>query len=1150
MSLSPLCKSQFRQNDRSRGEHVRHLVEIQTVTANEAVALVEGSHSEEYVVSIDYSLLADEMLGASCECMRFLDGYFCKHIWASIRELDDSGYSPALYDAKRLLLFEADTSPADTAHNRTNAPTSSDFANMIQEPVGPQEPRRNRRTSGRREPQWKSTLQQIASRKAKSPNPTGIPRETFQEELVETQYWFVLSIADVATERAFRVVLMESKRKKNRDWSRPVAAEISPKSVAKTVSPEEQIVFSLLKPIREAGRYVSYYQEETFRFFEPAEALLDESLAALHATGRFAWKLGQARHFEDAKPIDSIDCGPQWNVALCVAASRDSRTQLTVKLELRRDSQTIPISSVMWASESGCALVQKSDRPTDGAPPEGGTNGSTLDHPADDGADIETQMIKIVPQQAATIRAWQKAEEIKVPRRSVKTLLEQLARTHGEIDLEIEESIGVSQSLGTVEARCLLKQSERWQANFQATLLASYADRDFSFDSASIWWWDAKAKVVRRRDREAESRFLSQLPTEEFELVSNSWESDLGVSRKAFIQVVEKMQAAGWNVVADGAALRVATDFNIEVTTGIDWFDVDAGVDFDGVNASLPELLSAMRSGKNMILLDDGSFGMLPEAWLNRFVGLEASGEVEGNAIRFNRTQALLLDAMLAEQGEVKRDRSFTDFCQKLKSFEGVSPSDPPVTFSGTLREYQKLGLGWFRFLEEFRFGGCLADDMGLGKTIQVLALLEQRRKQRVKRGEKRKPSLVVVPKSLVFNWIDEASRFTPKLSLLNYTGTDRADRLADADAKKRNKPHLLVTTYGTMRNDVAMLREREFDYVILDEAQAIKNPKSLSAKAARLLRGDHRLAMTGTPVENHLGDLWSLFDFLNPGMLGPCVRGKLSQQSDEEDRRRLEQVSESLRPFILRRTKQQVLPELPDKVEQTLSCEMGDEQRRLYDQIRDHYRLHLAKKVKEVGLKRSKFHVLEALLRLRQAACDPRLVNPECGVTGAKIESLLQQLEEVITEGHKVLVFSQFTSLLGLVRDEVKLRGWDHEYLDGKTRKRAEKVKRFQEDRDCPLFLISLKAGGNGLNLTAADYVFVLDPWWNPAVEAQAIDRAHRIGQTQSVIAYRMICVNSVEEKIIDLQESKRDLADAIVSQDKSLISELTSDDLTQLLG
>jgi SNF2 family DNA or RNA helicase len=428
-----------------------------------------------------------------------------------------------------------------------------------------------------------------------------------------------------------------------------------------------------------------------------------------------------------------------------------------------------------------------------------------------------------------------------------------------------------------------------------------------------------------------------------------------------------------------------------------------------------------------------------------------------------------------------------------------------------------------------------------------VLALLESRRAQPGDNGHARKPSLVVVPKSLVFNWIEEAQRFTPQLRVLDYTGLDRAGRLEEFD-----QYDLIVTTYGILRRDIVRLKDVPFDYAILDESQAIKNANSQAAKASRLLRADHRLAMTGTPVENHLGELWSLFEFLNPGMLGRSgAFDSLAKQVRGGDDTAVSTLARGLRPFLLRRTKGQVLTELPAKTEQTLFCEMEPKQRKLYDELREYYRASLSQRVSEIGLKRAKIHVLEALLRLRQAACHPGLIDQQrAGEPSAKLEALLDQIAEVVDEGHKALVFSQFTSLLAIVRQRLDKSGIVYEYLDGQTRQRDVRVKRFQEDAKCPLFLISLKAGGHGLNLTAADYVYILDPWWNPAVEAQAIDRTHRIGQTRRVFAYRLICRDTVEEKILELQREKRELADAIVSADNSLISGLTADDLQMLLS
>jgi SNF2 family DNA or RNA helicase len=417
-------------------------------------------------------------------------------------------------------------------------------------------------------------------------------------------------------------------------------------------------------------------------------------------------------------------------------------------------------------------------------------------------------------------------------------------------------------------------------------------------------------------------------------------------------------------------------------------------------------------------------------------------------------------------------------------------------------------------------------------------------------------PSLVVVPRSLIFNWQQEAARFTPNLRLLIHTGTERTKGSAHFE-----KYDLILTTYGTLRRDAVHFQNFEFDFVILDEAQAIKNAKTESAKAARLLKGKHRLALSGTPVENHLGELWSLFEFLNPGMLGAASVFQLSTsgaRTPDEEMRKL--LSRALRPFLLRRTKQQVAKELPEKLEQTIYCEMEDTQRRQYNELRDYYRASLLKEIESVGIKRAKIQILEALLRLRQVACHPALIkNSETldkanGNTedeaSAKLSVLIPQLGEVTDEGHKALVFSQFTSFLSIVRRQLDREGIGYEYLDGKTRDRQAPVERFQNDPDCKLFLISLKAGGQGLNLTAAEYVFLLDPWWNPAVEAQAIDRAHRIGQSRRVFAYRLITRDTVEEKVLALQATKRELADAIINEDNSVLRNITGDDLMLLLS
>jgi SNF2 family DNA or RNA helicase len=361
----------------------------------------------------------------------------------------------------------------------------------------------------------------------------------------------------------------------------------------------------------------------------------------------------------------------------------------------------------------------------------------------------------------------------------------------------------------------------------------------------------------------------------------------------------------------------------------------------------------------------------------------------------------------------------------------------------------------------------------------------------------------------------------------------------------------VILTTYGTLRRDVAHLTGFRFDYAILDEAQAIKNAATASAKAARLLKADHRLALSGTPIENHLGELWSLFEFLNPGMLGAAKVFATLVGDRTPDSSGKKAVARALRPFILRRTKEQVAKDLPLKTEQTQFCELAGPQRKQYDELRDHYRRDLLERIDREGIAKSKMFVLEALLRLRQAACHPGLIDPgRAGETSAKLDVLLPQLMEVAEEGHKAIVFSQFTKMLGILRPKLDDQKVVYEYLDGRTRDRQARVERFQTDPDCKLFLISLKAGGLGLNLTAAEYVFLLDPWWNPAVEAQAIDRAHRIGQVNPVFAYRLIAKDTVEEKVLQLQDSKRALADAIIGEDNSLIRQIGREDLELLLS
>ena len=593
----------------------------------------------------------------------------------------------------------------------------------------------------------------------------------------------------------------------------------------------------------------------------------------------------------------------------------------------------------------------------------------------------------------------------------------------------------------------------------------------------------------------------------------------------------------GWTITGKGVPFKPPTDMEVDVNTSEDLIEVSVKVHFDDQVVGLPALLGAIEDGNRMIPLGRGIVGVLPFEWLERNAAWMALGELRGERLLFRRNQSALVDALIDGEMKTRLDEGFRAERERLAGFTGVEPLEPAPEFTGSLRSYQKLGLGWLRFLDQMAWGGCLADDMGLGKTVQALALL-----QLLKSQGREGTTLIVTPKSLIFNWLREAKRFTPDLKALSYTGVKRSkffDKLEEYD--------IVLTTYGTMRRDIQKLREIKFFYVILDEGQAIKNPESQNAKAATLLKADRRLILSGTPVENHLGELWSLYDFLNPGMLGSANSFKSRFGNGQDaDSASLRMLRRTLRPFILRRKKEEVATDLPAKIEETILCEMEPEQTKIYNRVKEKAKSQVLAKVRESGVARSKLHILEALLRLRQAACHPALIDEEhANVASGKFQVLLSMLSEVQAEGHKVLIFSQFTSLLAILRKEIEQRGYTYEYLDGQTTDREKRVDRFQSDEDCKLFLISLKAGGVGLNLTAADYVFILDPWWNPAVEAQAIDRAHRIGQTKKVFAYRFVSESSIEERIAEMQASKRKLADAIVAGSDSLLRDLTADQL-----
>ena len=856
------------------------------------------------------------------------------------------------------------------------------------------------------------------------------------------------------------------------------------------------------------------------RYLVPRE-LLDTLMPIVCATGRARLRRSPAE--ADLSPL-AWDDGPAWVPRLDVRA--DDRTgYYIVTGSLHRGDERLELAAVALVAAGG--VVVAGDRV---ARLDDGGAFAWIDHLREHGA-------------------------VRVPQAQAGAFLEALLRLPRLPRLELPDELRYEEIAIAPRPRVRIRPGPRhWGSHrLRATLSFDYDGTIVRADHAGAGIFQGDRRRFVKRDLAAERAAAGRLARagfgERLDYASSRTRTVLDLSTRDLPRAVSELVRDGWHVEAEGRLYRQPRALEIEVSSGVDWFELHGTVEFGGATAKLPELLAALRRRESTVLLGDGTYGVLPEEWLKRYGMLAGLGTPVEDHLRFRRTQVGLLDALVSALPEASTDETFRRARAELARFEGIEPHDAPAGFNGRLRGYQREGLGWLLFLQRFGFGGCLADDMGLGKTVQVLALLESRRAERDDATDARRPgpSLAVVPKSLVFNWKQEAARFTPKLSVLDHTGVGRSrsgEGFEDYD--------LVLTTYGTLRRDAAMFKDLAFDYVILDEAQAIKNAGTGSAKAVRLLRADHRLALSGTPVQNHLGELWSLFEFLNPGMLGAAsTLGAELAGSRAMDPETLALVARGLRPFILRRTKEQVARDLPAKTEQTLYCELDHAQRARYDELRDHYRAALLHKIERDGIGRSTIQVLEALLRLRQAACHPGLLDrTRLGDASAKLDALLPLLTEVREEGHKALVFSQFTSLLAIVRAQLDRAGIPYEYLDGRTRDRAARVERFQTDPECLLFLVSLKAGGLGLNLTAAEYVFLLDPWWNPAVEAQAIDRTHRIGQTRPVFAYRLIARDTVEEKVLELQETKRALADSIISADESLIRTLTREDLELLLS
>ncbi|WP_437206011.1 SNF2-related protein [Planctomicrobium sp. SH664] len=1112
MSLTQLLESKFRGDIRFRGQAYLEAerVSIARVTADDLHALVRDG--VEYQTHLSRQ---EGELRMFCSCVGDTQSRdpACKHLWATILAVDAGSYLTGVAKPGAIPPFAAETryQPLDLSTwdeddfdggdvfyptPSPSAPTISAAASAARAAVR-QQPR-----------EWETKLQSLRSQM-----PAGARRGGTAESR-EREIFYEIDLAESRKSQQLVIQTSQRQRRSNGQWGKLKPLKLRPGRLEEVEHSDDRRILAFLgggTPERTGWMaQQAEFQTSIYRYRMPYE-LCTLILPLMASTRRLRFLDESDREM----PVLSWDDGDPWKLCLCMQES-DTDAGWALQGDVRRGNDRRRLEQCDLILPGGLVIVDEK-----------------ISRLEDFGAFDWVPML--LGDQKLTAKAGEERD-----------LVDWLLDMPSLPQLDLPASLQLEEVRPEPTARLVFKspakrgwKHERIHANVEFQYLETVVR------ASNVQWAIVQREEGRclLRDQKLEGAFWARLDELGFRRLVDHRQAahDVDIAVSELGRAVRNLVADGWEVHADGKEVRQPAAMKFNVRSGIDWFEVTADIDFNGQRASFPELLAALSRGDQTIRLDDGSLGILPEEWLQQYGLLAGLGRQEEDGLRFSTTQLGLIDALLSTQEFISFDDRYLELRSKLANFNGVGARKEPDGFIGELREYQREGLGWLHFLQEYGFGGCLADDMGLGKTVQMLALFEERKMSR----ERSLPSLVVVPKSLMFNWIQEIQKFAPNLTHMDYTGHERVG-LREAIPKT----DIVLTTYGTLRRDILEIKDIEFDYVVLDEAQTIKNAASQAARASRLLKCSHRVALSGTPIENHLGDLWSIFEFLNPGMLGRSSIFK-SHATDAANESSRKMIAHGVRPFVLRRTKGQVARELPDKFEETIYCEMGEKQKQLYAEMRDYYRDSLLGLVKKQGMGKSRMHVLEALLRLRQAACHPALLDKGSDDDEyAKLDVLCPQLEELIQEGHKSLVFSQFTSMLSIVKKQLDRRGIQYAYLDGQTRKRKQVVEQFQDDPDTKVFLISLKAGGLGLNLTKAEYVFLLDPWWNPAVEAQAIDRAHRVGQTKQVFAYRLICRDTVEEKILELQKKKRELADAILDADGTPLGDLTTEDLELLLS
>jgi SNF2 family DNA or RNA helicase len=767
-----------------------------------------------------------------------------------------------------------------------------------------------------------------------------------------------------------------------------------------------------------------------------------------------------------------------------------------------------------------------------------------------------------------TFYLWQKSEDVLQADKFIKNGSLKLTKENWEeqmeklimpltkeYNVEFDKSLVKEIKSGEPDVKVLLREKGDYLV-FQPVFSYKGFETTAS-DKDSITIPDGDKILVVHRNKEAEQKFIDKLTSlhSQFvrpedgnslilkgaEVLRNNW----------FFLFVDAMKESkipvfGFEALKNFRFNTARPSTHIHVSSGLDWFDAKVEIDFEGQRVGINDIKKALASKQSFVQLADGTLGILPDEWLKRYSLLFKVGDGKNDKLRLSKYHMSVIDDLYENRDATEMSFALDEKFEKIREFKNIPEILPPAHLKDILRPYQVSGYQWLSYLNDVGWGGILADDMGLGKTIQALTMLQH---YNTTYGNLK--AIVICPTTLIYNWENEIKKFAPSLTWRIHHGSTRIK-----DPEELQKSNVIITTYGTLRSDIQAFLKINFDYVVLDESQAIKNPASKVTKAACLLTAKNRVCMSGTPLQNNTFDIFAQMNFLNPGLLGSMdfFRNEFANPIDkfgEQDQK--EHLRKLLYPFILRRTKEQVAKDLPEKTETILFCEMEKEQRKIYEAYRNSYRDKIMGVIDQQGIDKSQLTILQGLMKLRQICDSPAILNEEDKYPNhsIKLDELAREIAENIGE-HKALVFSQFLGMLGLIKEKLTELGIAYEYFDGSSTmaERQRAIDNFQEKGISRVFLISLKAGGVGLNLTAADYVYIVDPWWNPAVEQQAIDRTHRIGQTKNIFAYRMICIDTIEDKILQLQERKRALAKELISDDANFVKALSKADVEYLFS